>query len=103
MDVDGHNFPNLALMRLSAWHKLRGDDVERYSPLFSRPERIYMSKVFTFTLIREAGCRREIYCYMPVKDIGDAETRLQALVELGVTPFAQPYRDFSGQAETTKE
>ena len=49
IDVDGRGFPNLALMRLSAWHKLRGDDVEWYSPLFSRPERLYMSKVFTFT------------------------------------------------------
>ena len=24
VDVDGHNFPNLALMKLSAWHKLQG-------------------------------------------------------------------------------
>lgn len=21
VDVDGHNFPNLALMKISAWHK----------------------------------------------------------------------------------
>lgn len=49
IDVDGHAFPNLALMKLSAWHKSRGDSVEWYSPLFSRPDRIYMSKVFTFT------------------------------------------------------
>lgn len=28
IDVDGHNFPNLALMKLSAWHKARGDTVE---------------------------------------------------------------------------
>ena len=27
IDVDGHNFPNLALMKLSAWHKLQGDIV----------------------------------------------------------------------------
>ena len=24
VDVDGHNFPNLPLMKLSAWHKSRG-------------------------------------------------------------------------------
>ena len=24
IDVDGHNFPNLALMKLSAWHKAQG-------------------------------------------------------------------------------
>lgn len=27
IDVDGHNFPNLALMKISAWHKARGDTV----------------------------------------------------------------------------
>ena len=27
IDVDGHNFPNLALMKLSAWHKAKGDEV----------------------------------------------------------------------------
>lgn len=54
-------------------------------------------------LIWETGSRREIFCYMLVQDIGDAETRLRALVELGVTPFAQPYRDFTGNAATTKE
>jgi hypothetical protein len=49
VDVDGHNFPNFALMRISAWHKAQGDSVEWYSPLFSNPDRIYASKVFTFT------------------------------------------------------
>ena len=49
IDVDGHSgFPNLALMRLSAWHKNRGDDVEWWNG-FCRYDRIYMSKVFTFT------------------------------------------------------
>jgi hypothetical protein len=28
IDVDGHNYPNLPLMKLSAWHKSKGDDVE---------------------------------------------------------------------------
>lgn len=49
VDVDGHNFPNLALMKLSAWHKAQGDEVDWYMPLFSHPDRIYASKVFTFT------------------------------------------------------
>ncbi len=49
VDVDGHGFPNLALMKLSAWHKQQGDTVEWYSPLFSRPDILYASKVFTFT------------------------------------------------------
>lgn len=46
-------------------------------------------------LIRETGSRREIFCYMLVQDIADAEIRLRALVELGITPFAQPFRDFT--------
>ena len=49
VDVDGRNFPNLALMKLAAWHKAQGDSVEWYDPLFSRSDRIYASKVFTFT------------------------------------------------------
>lgn len=48
VDVDGHNFPNLALMKLSAWHKARGDEVEFAVPLLPY-DRIYKSKVFTFT------------------------------------------------------
>ena len=49
IDVDGHNYPNFALMKISAWHKANGDEVDWYSPLFSHPDRIYASKVFTFT------------------------------------------------------
>lgn len=32
-DVDSHNFPNLPLMKISAYHKLKGDEVETYQPL----------------------------------------------------------------------
>ena len=264
VDVDGRNFPNLALMKLAAWHKAQRDSVEWYDPLFSRPDRIYASKVFTFTpdfqdyaagdpervrggtgydpavklpdevermipdyslypdfpsaigfltrgcirncpwcivpkkegalqevddierisaerkevvlldnnflaaspdfvleqlekaarlrlkldfnqgldarlvtpknarllaacrwiryirfscdtvamieplrravaLLRECGFKREIFVYMLVTDIGDAETRLQALVDLRVTPFAQPYRDFTADSTPTAE
>lgn len=264
VDVDGHNFPNLALMKLAAWHKAGGDSVVWYDPLFSRPDRIYASKVFTFTpdfqdyaagdpepvrggtgydpsvklpdeveqiipdyslysyfsaalgfltrgcirncpwcivpkkegslrevddiertaagrkevvlmdnnflaadeefvreqlekaarlrlkldfnqgldarlvtpenarlltacrwiryirfscdtvamiepirsavkLVREAGFRREIFVYMLVTDIGDAETRLRALVDLNVILFAQPFRDFTGDSTPTAE
>ena len=47
--VDGRNsFPNLALMRLSNWHKQRGDTVEWWTG-FTHYDRVYMSKVFTFT------------------------------------------------------
>lgn len=52
IDVDGHNFPNLPLMKLSAYHKRKGDAVEWYNPLLTWKypyDRVYMSKVFTFT------------------------------------------------------
>lgn len=48
IDVDGHNFPNLPLMKLSAYHKGRGDDVE-WIDLFQHYDAVYQSKVFTFT------------------------------------------------------
>lgn len=48
IDVDGHNYPNLALMKLSAWHKSRGDTVEWWWG-FSEYDRVYMSKVFDET------------------------------------------------------
>ncbi|MCI8339973.1 MAG: radical SAM protein [Lachnospiraceae bacterium] len=53
IDVDGHNFPSLPLMKLSAWHKQQGDAVKWYEPLFDSMDepldRVYMSKVFSFT------------------------------------------------------
>lgn len=50
IDVDGHNFPNLPLMKLAAWHKQQGDSVEWYEPLLGgHYDRVYMSKVFGFT------------------------------------------------------
>ena len=44
-----HRFPNLALMKLAAWHKEQGDIVDWYPPFMSSPDRIYVSKVFTFS------------------------------------------------------
>lgn len=50
IDVDGHNYPNLPLMKISAWHKAQGDSVEWYEPLLSgHCDKVYMSKVFSFT------------------------------------------------------
>lgn len=49
IDVDGTgNFPDLALMKLSAWHKKNGDEVEWYT-IFGDYDIVYMSKVFTHT------------------------------------------------------
>lgn len=47
IDVDGHNFPNLALMRISAWHKAQGDEVEWWWTDFIHYDIVYMSKIFS--------------------------------------------------------
>lgn len=48
LDIDGHNFPNLVLMKVSAWHKQQGDNVTWYSGI-EHFDKVYMSKVFTYT------------------------------------------------------
>ena len=54
VDIDGHNFPNLALMKLAAWHKAQGD-----TAVLTTPEDVgdfdcgYASKVFSFTPMPE--------------------------------------------------
>lgn len=48
IDVDGHNYPNLAMMKLSAWHKSQGDTVEWWWG-WGQYDRVYMSKVFDET------------------------------------------------------
>ena len=50
IDDDGHNFPNIPLMKISAWHKAQGDSVEWYDPMFTgHMDKVYMSKVFSFS------------------------------------------------------
>lgn len=48
VDVDSHNFPNLALMKISAWFKRAGHDVEWANSL-EHYAAVYMAKVFTFS------------------------------------------------------
>lgn len=47
-DSDKTGFPNFALMKLSAYHKAAGDEVEWWNPL-EHFDKVYSSKVFTFT------------------------------------------------------
>ena len=44
-DVDSHNFPNLPLMKISAWHKSQSDEVEWWFPMMHY-DKVYVSKVF---------------------------------------------------------
>ena len=55
VDVDGTKFPNLVLMKLAAWHKNHGDEVDLLAPndvliggnLFGDYDKIYAACVFT--------------------------------------------------------
>lgn len=49
IDVDGKGFPNIALMKILAYHKQNGDSVEWYNTFGERYDRVYISKVFSFT------------------------------------------------------
>ena len=46
LDVDSHRWPNLCQMKLSAYHKQKGDFVERWTPE-GRYDVVYKSRVFT--------------------------------------------------------
>ena len=50
LQLDG-KMPNIALMKLSTYHKLKGDQVDWYNPLFdfADTEIVYVSKIFNFT------------------------------------------------------
>jgi hypothetical protein len=51
-DVDSHNWPNLCLMKLSTYHKARGDHVEWWRPE-GQYDRVYKSRVFTDTYSKD--------------------------------------------------
>ena len=52
IDVDGHNFPNLALMKISAYHKSKGDNVNWVIPLETY-DLVYQAKVFDNTYSKD--------------------------------------------------
>ena len=49
LDIDGHNFPNLALMKIASFHRHKGDSVTWYDDFQGKFDIVYTSKVFTFT------------------------------------------------------
>lgn len=76
IDVDGHNFPNIPLMKLSAWHKQQGDTVEWYEPLFSgHMNRVYMSKDTQTPYIKNFKGGVTILCFGKHQDL---RTTMQA-------------------------
>lgn len=79
VDVDGHNFPNFALMRLSAWHEAHGDNVEWADAMFGRDyDRVYKSKIFTFTPDDNTPWNCDVVCGGTCYDI---KSRLPAEIE----------------------
>ena len=55
IDVDSHNFPNLALMKISAYHKAQGDEVEWWWSDFIHYDIVYMSKVFSSAYTKDVA------------------------------------------------
>ena len=47
IDVDGHGFPNIALMKIASYHKSIGDSVEIAT--IGTYEKLYVSKLFDFS------------------------------------------------------
>ena len=95
VDVDS-KIPNLALMKISAYHKAQGNEVKMFDPLFDRPDLIYSSKVFKTT---------EQYSYFPIDcDViqggsgHDLDLKMNGIIEsmcpdysLYNSPFAQGF------------
>ena len=108
IDVDGHNYPNLPLMKISAWHKKQGDSVEWYSPMFSgHMDKVYMSKVFSFTPDYEWNIDADViekggtgYCISLVngKEVFDKEKHKDLPYEI-----EHIYPDYSIYPELTKD
>ena len=110
IDVDGHNFPNLPLMKISAYHKKRGDTVEWYDPwngLIEEYDKVYASKVFSFTpdydrpiYAKEISRGGSGYCIKLVdgKEIYDSENDIPLPDEI-----EHIYPDYSIYSEQTKD
>ena len=95
IDVDGHNFPNLALMKISAWHKAKGDDVEWCIPLLHY-DIVYQSKVFDETYSKDID-------YTPMADKiikGGSGYGLDNILPLEIEHM---YPDYSLYPELTKD
>ena len=53
--------------------------------------------------IRGHGCKAEMFCYVLVNDVQDALETCEFLRGINVTPFAQAFRDYSGNDNRTQE
>ena len=81
IDIDSHNFPNLPLMKISAWHKAQGDSVEWYDAwngLIEQYDKVYVSKVFSFSPDYEHPIYAKISIHPPLvgRDVPTPHGRL---------------------------
>lgn len=95
IDVDS-KIPNLALMKISAYHKQKGDKVKWFDPLFDNPDRVYASKVFTYSndYAYYPGCdlRKGGSGFGEWKKWGDSFTCLKDEIEY-IMPDYELYQD----------
>lgn len=116
IDVDGHNYPNLPLMKISAWHKGQGDSVEWYDPwlgLIDEYDKVYMSKVFSFSpdyehpvYAKEVSRGGSGYCIHLVdgKEVYDSENDKPLPDEVEhIYPDYSLYPDYTGYGKPLKE
>lgn len=92
IDCDGHNFPNLCLMKISAFHKNKGDEVEWYEPfkgLVREYDIVYCSKVFSFSQDYEFP----IYAKKVIKGGSGYAIRLEDGIEVYDTEKDKPLDD----------
>ena len=68
IDLDGKNFPNIPLMKISAFHKQKGDNVDWIT--IGDYDKTYISKIFTFSpdFLQGLGSYGEIIKGAPYRD-----------------------------------
>ena len=96
IDVDGHRFPNLCLMKLSAYHKARGDTVEWYDDK-KHYDLVYMSRVFTDTYSKDYAGSVKAYHVIKGGTGYGLDNRLPDAVE-HLRPDYGLYPQFAGTA-----
>lgn len=90
LQVDGDK-PNLALMKIAAYHEQRGDQVSQYiGPLFDHTyDKIYASKIFSFSPMPELPAGKSVIGGTGI----DFSNRLPQEIE-AMTPSYSLYPDF---------
>ena len=55
-------------------------------------------------LVRQHGYSGEVFCYVLVRDIGEAHETVKFLMSIGVDPFAQAFADYTeGRTRTVEQ